>query len=114
MTAREPLDERQLLNVLEEQWTQAEDYYGSDIAEAQASAINFYNSEPFGDEVEGKSQIILPDVQDAVDHMTIQVTKPFVSGDRVIEFEARDEDDEQFVDEATEAVSQTFMRGQNG
>jgi len=114
MNAREPLDESQLLVVLEEQWTQAEDYYGSDIAEGQANCIDFYNAEPFGDEVEGKSQVVLPDVQDAVDHMTIQVTKPFISGDRVIEFEARDEDGVEFADEATEAVSQTFMRGQNG
>ena len=114
MTNRQPLDEAELLNILEEQWIQAEDYYGSDIAEQQAAAIDFYDAKPFGDEEDGKSQIILPDVQDAVDHMTIQVTKPFISGDRVIEFEARDEDGAQFVDEATEAVSQTFMRGQNG
>lgn len=114
MNAREPLDDAQLLNILEEQSTSARDFYNNEIADEQESAIKFYECERFGDEVEGQSQIVLPDVRDAVDHMTIQVIKPFVSGDRVIEFEAKSEDDAQFADEATEAVSKQFMRGQDG
>ena len=114
MNAREPLDEAQLLNVLEEQSVSARDYYNNEIADEQEAAIKFYECERFGDEVEGQSQIVLPDVRDAVDHMTIQVIKPFVSGDRVVEFEAKSEEDSQYADEATEAVSKTFMRGQDG
>ena len=110
----EPLDEARLLTILEEQWQAASDYYNSEIADEQENAINFYEAEPFGDEVEGQSQVVLPDVRDAVDHMTVQVIKPFVSGDRVVEFEAKSEEDAQYADEATEAVAKTFMRGQDG
>ena len=114
MNAREPLDEAQLLTILDEQSETAKDFYNSEIADEQEAAIKFYEAEGFGDEVEGQSQIVLPDVRDAVDHMTIQVMKPFVSGDRVIEFEAKSEEDARFADEATEAVSKAFMRGQDG
>lgn len=110
----EPLDEARLLTILEEQWTAAAQYYNSEIADEQENAINFYEGKPFGDEVEGQSQVVLPDVRDAVDHMTVQVIKPFVSGDRVIEFEAKSGDDAAYTDEATEAVAKTFMRGQDG
>jgi hypothetical protein len=109
-----PLDEAVLVALLKEQWESADTYYNSEIADEQEAAIDYYEGRPFGDEIDGRSQIVLPDVQDAVDHMTIQVVKPFVSGDRVVEFEARNEQDAEFVDDALEAVSQTFMRGQHG
>lgn len=114
MTQREPLDEQQLLAVLEEQTAAARDYYNAEIADEQADAIKFYEAEPFGDEIDGQSQIVVPDVRDAVDHMTVQVIKPFVSGDRVVEFEAKSGEDAQYADEATEAVARAFMRGQDG
>lgn len=110
----EPLDEARLLTILEEQSRAAEDFYAAEIAEDQENALRFYEGELFGDEVEGLSQVVLPDVRDAVDHMTVQVIKPFVSGDRCVEFEAKSSDDAQYADEATEAVAKTFMRGQDG
>lgn len=113
-TIGEPLDEEQLVQVLDEQWNQACDFYTAELADNQEHALKFYNGEPFGDEVDGLSQIVLTDVRDAVDHMAIQVIKPFVAGERVVELEARCEEDERFVDEATEAVSKAFMRGQDG
>jgi hypothetical protein len=113
-TLGEPLDEDALVMALDEQWHQACDYFTSEIADQQEVALKFYNGDPFGDEVDGLSQIVLTDVRDAVDHMAIQVIKPFVSGERVVEIEAKNEDDEQYADEATEAVSKAFMRGQDG
>lgn len=110
----EPLDEDMLLTVLKEQWERARDYYNSTIADEQEASLKFYDAEPFGDEIEGQSQIVLPDVQEVVDYMTISVLRLFISGDRVVEFEARSPDDAEKVDEVTEAVAQTFMRGQDG
>lgn len=110
----EPLDQAALLAALQDQWAASNDHYATEIADAQADAISFYNAELFGDEVEGKSQIVLPDVQDAVDYMVMQCIKPFVSGDTVVEFEARDDSQQEAADQATAAVSTTFMRGQDG
>jgi len=67
----EPLDDAALLNALQDQQRASDEFYASDIAEAQATALAFYHPEPFGDEVDGKSQIILPDVQDPVDYLSL-------------------------------------------
>lgn len=84
------------------------------IREAADLANRFYEAKPFGNEVEGRSQIILPDVQETVDYMATSVLRPFVSGDKVVEFEATDEADEDGAQEATAAVSYNFMRQQDG
>lgn len=77
-------------------------------------AHDFYEAKPFGTEVEGRSQIILPDVQETVDYMLASVLRTFVSGDKVVEFEATDEADEDAAAEATAAVTYSFMRQQDG
>ncbi len=80
----------------------------------QDLARDYYEAKPFGNEVEGRSQIILPDVQETIDYMVPSVLRTFVSGDRVVEFEATDEADEAAVDEATAAIGYSFMRDQDG
>jgi len=77
-------------------------------------AIRFYEAKPFGNEVDGRSQIIMPDVQETVDYMATSVLRPFVSGDKVVEFEATDESEEEAVQIAAAAVNFSFMRDQDG
>lgn len=84
------------------------------IRDVQELARRYYEARPFGNEVDGRSQIILPDVQETIDYMVPSVLRTFVSGDRVVEFEATDEADEAAVDEATAAIGYIFMREQDG
>lgn len=90
----------------ESEWDRVRDY--------QEASRRYYEARPFGNEVDGRSQIVLPDVQEAVDYMSVSVLRAFVSGDRVVEFEATDEADEEAADEATAAIGYAFMRQQDG
>lgn len=110
----EPLTEDELLNALKSEATSACGFYDTTVYEEQAEAIKYYQGEPFGDEVEGLSQIVLKDVAETVDYMTISVGRLFVSGDRVCEFEAKDQDEAEAVDQATAALHQMFMQEQDG
>lgn len=84
------------------------------IRPLQDDAHNYYEAKLFGNEVDGRSQIILPDVQETIDYMVPSVLRTFISGDRVVEFEATDEADEPLADEATAAIGYSFMRDQDG
>lgn len=103
----------QLASILRREYDAAESYY-EQIEELQKVAFEYYEGRPLGNEVEGRSQIVLPDVQTAVDYMVQSVLRTFTSGDRVIEFEAEDEGDEQAAEDATAAVDYYFMRKQDG
>jgi hypothetical protein len=104
----------ELAIILAEDERRAISYRDSSLADDQEAALKFYEAEPFGDEEEGRSQIVVPVVQEVCDYMSIAVLRTMVSGDRVVEFEAREEDQEDEAAEATEAVNLTFLRHQDG
>lgn len=77
----------------------------------RANALEFYNGEPFGDEEEGRSQVVTRDVAEVVDYMTVSLLRTMVSGDRVVEFEHKDK---RVAEEATAIVTREFFQGQDG
>jgi len=107
------IDEDELVDALRREAEAAESEYDR-VREYRQAALDYYEAKPFGNEVDGRSQIILPDVQETIDYMVPSVLRTFVSGDRVVEFEATDEADEDLADEATAAIGYSFMRDQDG
>lgn len=83
----------------------------SELNEEREAALDFYNGEPFGNEEEGRSQVVTRDVAEVVDYMTVSVLRTMVSGDKVVEFEA---DDDDMAAEATYVIARQFMTKQRG
>lgn len=110
----EPMSTEQLAAYLAEMEREAETFRSHELAEQQEWAIKFYNADPFGDEEEGRSQVVAPVVQEVVDYMTVSVLRAFVSGERVVEFTPKEPDSEEATDEATEGVNFAFMVEQDG
>lgn len=110
----EPVSETELVALLQNEERLASSYRSTELADQQRTAIEYYEAMPFGDEEEGRSQVVSPDVAEAVDYMTISILRTVVSGDRVVEFEAKSAEDEDSAAEASEAVNYQFMRGQDG
>lgn len=111
--AREPLEETHLVAILQREY-QAADHYRGELDQLRALTNDYYDARPFGNEMDGMSQVVLPDVQEVVDYMTASILRTFASGERVVEFEAPDEGNEAAAEEATEAVNYTFLRLQDG
>lgn len=103
-----------IVTALALEYDAADQYRTGYIADEQETALRFYDAMPFGDEQEGRSQVVLPDVKETVDYMCISVLRAFISGDRVVEFEADEEENDQAAEDATEAVGYSFMRDQDG
>ncbi len=112
-TAPDGLDIDALAATLMREYEQA-DSYSDQLATHTDQAFKYYEAQPFGNEVEGRSQVVLPDVQETIDYMAASVIRTFVSGDRTVEFEATDETDEAAAQEATATINHLFMRRQDG
>lgn len=102
-----------LARILQREFDTADHYYET-LDELDDQAFRYYEAQPFGNEVDGRSHVVLPDVQETIDYMAQSVLRTFVSGDRTVEFEAVDEADEQAADDATAGINYTFMRQQDG
>jgi hypothetical protein len=96
-----------LLSFLREEEDRAFD--GTLLDEVEA-AINSYNGAEYGDEEDGRSQVVARDVSETADYMLTSVLDVFVASGRVVEFEPNDEADEDQTDDATEAMHFLYRR----
>lgn len=108
-----PQDMAELASFLRREYDDADSYYDQ-LATLTDQAFAYYEAQPFGNEIEGRSQIVLPDVQETVDYMQQSVLRTFVSGDNTVEFEACCAEHEQAADDATHGINYNFMRQQDG
>lgn len=93
--------------------------------EERAAALDAYNGLPYGDEEEGRSQVVTRDVAEVVDTMTAELVRVMVGTDRAVEIQVPEADQQQerqpgqpkppsLSDIVTAAVSQEFYQGQDG
>ena len=84
------------------------------LSSERAEAINYYLGEKFGNEVEGRSQVVSYDVQDTIESALPQLLKPFVSGDEVVAFEPKGPEDQAAAEQETDYVNHIVMEKNNG
>ena len=84
------------------------------LSSERAEAINYYLGEKFGNEVEGRSQVVSYDVQDTIESALPQLLKPFVSGDEVVAFEPKGPEDQDAAEQETDYVNHIVMEKNNG
>lgn len=87
---------------------------GSKIQSNRATLLDYYNQRPFGDEVEGMSQMVTSDVSDVVETMLPQLMRIFTQGKYIAKFTATDERYEQQAEDKTEYCQWVFSNQHDG
>ena len=87
---------------------------GSQIAEERRNALKMFFGQPFGDEVEGRSQVVLTEVADTIHWMMPSLMRMFASGEDVFEFQAVGPEDEKAAQQATEFINHVFWNEMDG
>ena len=110
----ENMTEDEILSKIENEEQIAYGINDSSLSAERAEAINYYLGEPFGNEVEGRSQVVSYDVQDTIESALPQLLKPFVSGDEVVAFEPKGPEDQAAAEQETDYVNHIVMEKNNG
>lgn len=108
------MDEQTLRSILKAEEANALGFLGGKLSHERQTAMEYYLGEPFGNEVEGASQVILTDVRDTVESILPSLMKIFASGDRVVLFEPKGPEDEKQADVETEFVNHVFLQDNCG
>ena len=95
----------EMLSQLQTLEKQAVGYHTGEVAAEQAKAMDYYLSKPFGNEVEGRSQVVSSDVYDVVEGLTPMVLKPFLASDDVVRFNPLGPDDEDAAQQESEYMN---------
>ena len=86
----------------------ATDYIDSEIAPEREKAQRYYRGDPFGNEEEGRSQVVMTEVRDTVLAMMPSLMRVFTSSEKPVEFAPRRAEDIPMAEQATDYVSYVF------
>jgi hypothetical protein len=81
---------------------------GSDIQNNRALLLDRYNRQPYGDEIEGQSQIVTSDVFDVVESMLPGLIRLFTQNRNIAKFVANKEESEQEAEQKTQFANWVF------
>lgn len=89
-------------------------FIDTEIGPARALATKFYRGDLFGDEEQGRSQVVMPIVRDTARATLPFLVRMFMGTDRVVEFDPGAVGKEDFAEQATETVNYVLLRQNDG
>lgn len=90
------------------------DYIDNWISPMRATATQYYRGDPFGNEEEGRSQVVSMDVRDTVQAIMPSLMRIFHGTDRTVEFVPQGPEDVASAKQATDYVNFIISRDNNG
>lgn len=102
------MDDGKLKSILENEIDNAIGYLDSETTQARTKALEFYLRQPYGNEVEGRSQIVTGEVAEAIDGALPQLIRVFTQSDDIVRFEPKHPGDEEGAKQATDYCNWVF------
>ena len=107
-------DNDSLVNVIGSHIDDSLGFIATDTQLERAAALEYYLREPYGNEVEGRSQIVTGEVAEVVDGALPQIMKVFTTNSKAVEFEPVNDGDGSLAEQVTQYVNHIFYKDNNG
>ncbi len=109
----EPMDFGELEGIINSLITGAEEYIDIEEAPARVKASEYYEGKSFGNEEDGRSQVVTYDVRDTISLMLPQIMRTFFGPEKVGEYMPRNSEDVALSQQATDYVYQVCLSQDN-
>jgi hypothetical protein len=110
----EPMDEDEFRYTVAQAIEDSQTYIDSYIAPEREAAMSYYLAQPFGNEEDGRSQVVLTEVRDTILAMLPSLLRIFTGGDKVLEFVPKGPEDVEAAQQATDMIDYIFMQENGG
>ncbi len=108
------MDDDELQGIVGKEIDDAIDFIDNWISPTRATATQYYRGEPFGNEEEGRSQVVSMDVRDTVQAIMPSLMRIFHGTDRTVEYTPQGPEDVAAAKQATEYANYIINRDNNG
>ena len=108
------MDDDELQGIVGKEIDDAIDFIDNWISPIRATATEYYRGEPFGNEEEGRSQVVSMDVRDTVQAIMPSLMRIFHGTDRTVEYAPQGPEDVAAAKQATEYANYIINRDNNG
>jgi hypothetical protein len=110
----QPMDDAELEAMIGQEITDAVSYIDSDLSPIRAMATRYYRGDPFGNEEEGRSQVVAMETRDTISAMMPSLMRVFFASENVVEFMPRGPEDVKNSQQATDYANYVFTNDNNG
>ena len=104
------MDEISLQAIIRSQIDIATGHIGGEITEVRRQAMEYYHSDLYGNELEGRSQVVTSEVQDTVESILPDLIQMYAASDEMVRFDPEQKDDVKQAEQATRLVNYVFTR----
>ena len=108
------MDEEQLRHIIGAMTRDAENFVMQSVKILRQEAQKRYDGDPYGDEVEGRSQVMSRDVRDSVASILPSLMRVFFGSERVVEYAPAGPEDEATADQATDYINLIIQKDNPG
>ena len=108
------MTEDELQGIVGKELEDASDYADNYVSPLRATATEYYRGDPFGNEEEGRSQVIGMDVRDTVQAIMPSLMRIFHSTENTVEYAPQGPEDVAAAKQATEYANFIINRDNNG
>ena len=106
--------QNELKSILQAEIDDAIGYIETETVDQRKQALEAYLRQPYGNEVEGKSQIVTGEVAEAIDGALPSLVRIFTGSDNIVVFEPQGPQDEASAKQATDYCNWVFSRDNAG
>ena len=114
MAAVTPMDDTELQGIVAGELEDAVSYIDADVSPIRAKGTEYYRGDPFGNEEDGRSQVVAMEVRDTVSAMLPSLMRVFFSTENVVEYVPRGPEDVAGAQQATDYANYIFSNDNNG
>ena len=108
------MEQNDLKSILQAEIDDAIGYIETETVNQRKQALQAYLRQPYGNEVEGKSQIVTGEVAEAIDGALPSLVRIFTGSDQIVVFEPQGPQDEASAKQATDYCNWVFHRDNEG
>jgi hypothetical protein len=108
------MDEGMIKGILEAEIDNSIGFIETETTEERRRALDYYLRNPYGNEVEGRSQIVTGEVAEAIDGALPQLIRVFTTTEDIVYFEPKSADAEESAKQATDYCNWVFYRENEG
>ena len=114
VSSQETMDDDELQAIIGQDLTDAVSYVDSDLSPIRARGTEYYRGDKFGNEEDGRSQVVAMEVRDTVSAMMPSLMRVFFSSENTVEFVPEGPEDVTAAKQATDYANFVFNSDNNG
>ena len=104
------LTDSEILNAIETKASESYGYMSSTLNAEREQALDYYLGKPYGNEVDGRSQVVTRDTLETIEWMLPSLLKIFTAGDKAVEFTPKGAEDVDAAEQETSYVNHIVMQ----